>query len=93
MDESGYAAYLQDIGIRAIFSENFSSIRSVLVSPLEHKKNKKMKQTDQLLWGNVGASPAITRFYGTYTVRWLGCGTYISLILKVTHSRLPKRPN
>ncbi len=28
-DESSYAAYLQDIGTRAIFSENFSSIRSV----------------------------------------------------------------
>ncbi len=43
------AAYLHNTGTRAIFSENFSSIRSVLSSPLEHnKKNnnkKKMKQT------------------------------------------------
>ncbi len=30
LDESGYAAYSQNHGTRAIFSENFSSIRSVL---------------------------------------------------------------
>ncbi len=47
-DESRYAAYLKDSGKRAIVSENFSPIRSVLSFPLEHNKNKnekKMKQT------------------------------------------------
>ncbi len=33
LNESHYAAYLQDINTRATFSENFSSIRSVLSSP------------------------------------------------------------
>ncbi len=41
MDESGYAAYLQDIGTGAIFSENFSSIRSVFSSPLAANKKRK----------------------------------------------------
>ncbi len=52
LDRSRHAAYLINTGFRAIFSENFSSIRSVLVSPLEHnrnnKKNKKMKQTSHM---------------------------------------------
>ncbi len=42
-------AYLQDIGTRAIFNENFSSIRSVVSSSLDdnnnNKNNEKMKQT------------------------------------------------
>ncbi len=41
MDEPGYATYLQDTGNGAIFSENFSSIRSELSSPLEHKNIEK----------------------------------------------------
>ncbi len=49
LDESGYAAYLHNQGTWAIFSENFSSIRLVLSSPLavnnNKKKKKKMKQT------------------------------------------------
>ncbi len=52
MEESGNAAYLQDIGTRVIFiDENFSSIRSVPSSPLDdnkkqkNKNNKNMKQT------------------------------------------------
>ncbi len=43
LDESRCAACLQDNGTRAIFSEDFSSIRSVLSSPLESKENKKSK--------------------------------------------------
>ncbi len=42
-----YAAYLQDNGTRDIFSENFSSIRSVLSSPFDdnnNNNNNKMKQ-------------------------------------------------
>ncbi len=34
LDEYGHAAYFSDTGKRAIFSENFSSIRSALSSPL-----------------------------------------------------------
>ncbi len=45
LGESGYAAYLQDTGTRATFSENFSSIRSAVSSPLDDNNNKKMKQT------------------------------------------------
>ncbi len=42
LHESGYAAYSQTSGTRAIFSENFSSIRCALSSPLEQNKNKKV---------------------------------------------------
>ncbi len=45
-DESCYAAYLQDTGI-AIFSENFSSIHSVLSYPFEWNKKKKKKKMKQ----------------------------------------------
>ncbi len=47
LDESRYAAYLQDTGTWAIFSENFSSIRSVpyLALHLTNKTKKNMKQT------------------------------------------------
>ncbi len=43
-DESRYAAYLQDTGARAIFSENFSSIRSVFSFPLDGQQEEQQQQ-------------------------------------------------
>ncbi len=50
LDESRCTAYFHNWGTRAIFSGNFSSIRSVVSSPLaannnKKKNKKKMKQT------------------------------------------------
>ncbi len=44
VNESRYAAYFQDAGTRAIFSENFSSIRSVQIKG-EQQGEDQSKQT------------------------------------------------
>ncbi len=44
---SDYAAYLPDSDTRAIFTENFSSICSVLSSPLERNNKNKKKKEDE----------------------------------------------
>ncbi len=41
-----YAAYLQDTGTRVTFSENFSSIRSVLSSPLAANEKEQQEQQE-----------------------------------------------
>ncbi len=47
MDESGYAAYLQDTCTRAIFSENFSSIRQVLSLARGSEQEQEEEEEDE----------------------------------------------